>query len=107
MCPKPEKKKGVGLFLEPTLCGQDLQIDYCLEDSWICSISVSMYFTKSIKYFFIYFIVHVLLPLSMKSYISGGMSRDSNTININLFLQTGRKGVAGSFGYPVSYGQEK
>ena len=43
------KEKGVGLFLEPTLYGQDLQIGYCLKNSRISFIPVSMFFTKSIK----------------------------------------------------------
>ena len=66
MCPISEKKKGVGLFLKPKLCGQDLQISYCLEDSWIGSIPVSIYFTKSIEYFLFIALFMVLLPLHMK-----------------------------------------
>ena len=66
MCPIFEKKKDVGLFLKPTLCVQDLQIGYYLEDSHISSILVSIYFTKSIKYFLFISLFMVLLSLHIK-----------------------------------------
>ena len=62
------KAKGVRLFLEPTLYGQELQIDYCLEYSQINYILASMYFTKSIKYVFLFISLFIVLfLLHMKS----------------------------------------
>ena len=67
LCGPYLKEKDIRLFFEPTLYGQDLQTSYCLEDSRISSIAVSMYFTKSIKYIFFISLFMVLLPLRIKS----------------------------------------